>query len=225
MPGTYEKTVRRVIKKFHERIKTELDRFLNSITGISDANARRSYATVMLSRLIFVSTLQANGFLDRDYLRTRLIESERRGKDRFYRDVFLRLLFEGFTKKQEERSSSAQKNLKRVPYLNNRLFLHTAIERDSTAKVEVADAAYKRALDFLDQYRWRLNERAPGCDNEINTNVLGFVLERQINQKQMGAYYTKDDITDYTSANTIIPFLFDAFEGDGFIWRLIKENP
>jgi hypothetical protein len=227
MPGTREKTEQRAIKKFHDRFKAELDRFMESITGISDASARRSYATVVLSRLIFVSILQANGFLDRDYLRTRLIESERRGKDRFYADVFLPLLFDGFTKGREDRSLLAQKNLKRAPYLNSELFFRHTIERPCPTKINIADSAFKRALDFLDQHRWHLDERPPASDNEINTSVLGFVLERQINQKQMGAYYTKDDITDYTSVNTIIPFLFDAahLERERSIWRLLRENP
>ena len=36
------------------------------------------------------------------------------------------------------------------------------------------------------------------------------IFEKYINQKQMGAYYTKEDITEYISKSTIIPFLFDA---------------
>jgi methylase of polypeptide subunit release factors len=51
----------------------------------------------------------------------------------------------------------------------------------------------------------------------------------------MGAYYTKEDITEYISKNTVLPFLFDAarpkckiaFENpDGpTIWDLLRENP
>ena len=40
--------------------------------------------------------------------------------------------------------------------------------------------------------------------------MLGYIFEKYINQKQMGAYYTKEDITEYIAKNTIIPFLFDA---------------
>ncbi|MDP4034180.1 MAG: hypothetical protein Q8P60_15270 [Pseudorhodobacter sp.] len=50
-------------------------------------------------------------------------------------------------------------------------------------------------------------------DNEINPDVLGYIFEKYINQKQMGAYYTKEDITEYISKNTVIPFLFDAAKG------------
>ena len=42
-------------------------------------------------------------------------------------------------------------------------------------------------------------------DNEINPDVLGYIFEKYINQKQMGAYYTKEDITGYITRNTVIP--------------------
>jgi len=42
--------------------------------------------------------------------------------------------------------------------------------------------------------------------------VLGYIFEKYVNQKQMGAYYTKEDITDYICKNTMIPFLFNKLE-------------
>ena len=70
-------------------------------------------------------------------------------------------------------------------------------------------------------------------DRKINPDVLGYIFEKYINQKQMGAYYTKEDITEYISKNAIIPFIFeavaqhcpDAFVADGPIWSLLKDNP
>ena len=58
-------------------------------------------------------------------------------------------------------------------------------------------------------------------------------FEKYVNQKQMGAYYTKEDITGYISRNTVIPFLFDAarkecpvaFGPDGGVWRLLRDDP
>ncbi|NEQ19194.1 MAG: SAM-dependent DNA methyltransferase [Microcoleus sp. SIO2G3] len=63
--------------------------------------------------------------------------------------------------------------------------------------------------------------------------MLGYIFEKYINQKQMGAYYTKEDITEYISKNTILPFLFDraekgckvAFKPEGAVWALLRENP
>lgn len=49
----------------------------------------------------------------------------------------------------------------------------------------------------------------------------------------MGAYYSKEDITDYISKNTVLPFLLDtarkqcrvAFEGEQSVWRLLETDP
>ena len=88
-------------------------------------------------------------------------------------------------------------------------------------------------FNFFDGYRWHLDERPYREDNEINPDVLGYIFEKYVNQKQMGAYYTKEDITGYISRNTVIPFLFDAakkecpvaFGPDGGVWRLLRDDP
>lgn len=63
--------------------------------------------------------------------------------------------------------------------------------------------------------------------------MLGHIFEKYINQKQMGAYYTKDDITDYITRSAVIPWLFRTAEGHdkvafargGAVWRALSENP
>ena len=63
--------------------------------------------------------------------------------------------------------------------------------------------------------------------------MVGYIFEKYINQKQMGAYYTKEDITAYIGKNTIIPFLFYAaekkcaiaFKPGSFLWRLLRTTP
>ena len=52
--------------------------------------------------------------------------------------------------------------------------------------------------------------------------MLGYIFEKYINQKQMGAYYTKEDITEYISKNTVLPFLFDAARAK---CKVAFENP
>ena len=53
-------------------------------------------------------------------------------------------------------------------------------------------------------------------DTDINPDVLGYIFEKYINQKELGAYYTKGDITGYISKNTIIPFILDKLRRSGF---------
>ena len=91
----------------------------------------------------------------------------------------------------------------------------------------------RSCFSFFDDFRWHLDERPLRADNEINPDVVGYIFEKYINQKQMGAYYTKEDITEYISKNTIIPFLFDAaekkcpiaFKPGSFLWRLLRDDP
>ena len=122
--------------------------------------------------------------------------------------------------------------LGRVPYLNGGLFDVHDLEQDNP-EIHIPDEAFAQIFDFFDAYQWHLDDRPLRNDNEINPDVLGYIFEKYINQKQMGAYYTNEDITGYISRNTVIPFLFDrakkecsiAFKPGGGIWRLLSEDP
>ena len=122
--------------------------------------------------------------------------------------------------------------LGQVPFLNGGLFDVHDLERDNP-DISIPDAAFERVFDFFDGYRWHLDERPRREDNEINPDVLGYIFEKYVNQKQMGAYYTKEDITGYITRTTVIPFLFDAakkecpvaFDPGGGVWRLLQDDP
>ncbi len=227
--------VDRVTKRFYDRFKAEHDAFLKFLKGIPDEDMQRWYVSVMLNRLMFIYFIQKRGFLngDRDYLRNKLADSKRRGKSRFYREFLCPLFFEGFAKMPEERSPHARRLLGEVPYLNGGIFMRHQIESRYGEKIQIADAAFEKLFDFFDAYQWHLDERPLRRDNEINPDVLGYIFEKYINQKQMGAYYTKEDITGYISQNTVIPHLLDtarrkcriAFEGEQSVWRLLQEDP
>jgi hypothetical protein len=197
----------------------------------------------MLNRLMFVYFIQRKGFLDGDhnYLRNRLDRCKKeQGKDKFYtfyRYFLLRLFHEGFGKRRKDRAPDLEKLLGNIPYLNGGLFdVHELEKPERYGKdIQIPDKAFERVFDYFDQYQWHLDERPLRKDDEINPDVLGYIFEKYINQKQMGAYYTKEDITEYISKNTVLPFLFDAarakckvaFEnpGDPTVWDLLRENP
>jgi len=229
--------VERVTKRFYDRFKTEHAAFLGFLDGIPDAEMERWYVSVMLNRLMFVYFIQKKGFLgggDTDYLKNKLTLCRTElGKDRYYRDLLCPLFFEGFAKKKEERSEKARRLLGEVPYLNGGIFMPHQIEQLYGKSIAVPDKAFDKLFEFFDAYRWHLDERPLKKDDEINPDVLGYIFEKYINQKQMGAYYTKEDITEYISKNTVIPFLFDAarekckiaFEGQRSVWWLLQEDP
>ena len=225
----------RVTKKFYDRFKKEHDAFLKFLNGIPDEEMQRWYVSVMLNRLMFIYFIQKKGFLDNneDYLHTKLTESQAKGTNRYYKEFLCPLFFEGFAKPEEERSREMKQLLGKIPYLNGGIFQKHQLETLHGENIEIPDKAFEQLFRFFEQYQWHLDERPLRNDNEINPDVLGYIFEKYINQKQMGAYYTKEDITDYISKNTIIPFLFDkarkackiAFEGDASVWQLLQDDP
>ena len=234
--------VERVTKQFYNCFTTEHTRFLKFLEGLPDQEMERWYASVMLNRLMFIYFIQKKGFLnnDTDYLRTKLAETQANGSDRYYTDFLCPLFFEGFAKPTSERSREMGRLLGKVPYLNGGIFQRHQIEELHGERIQIADAAFERLFNFFEAYQWHLDERPLRNDNEINPDVLGYIFEKYINQnekytsqKQMGAYYTKEDITEYISKNTIIPSLFDAarkrcriaFEGEASVWQLLRSTP
>ena len=230
--------VEKVTRRFYDRFKTEHQAFLGFIEGIKDVANREWYASLMLSRMMFIYFIQKRGFLDNnpDYLRNRLAKvSLTKGSGKFYSFYrwFLRRLFrEGLGQPEEARAPDLVNLLGQIPYLNGGLFDLHALERDNP-DIHIPDQAFEQIFDFFDAYQWHLDDRPLRDDNEINPDVLGHIFEKYVNQKQMGAYYTKEDITGYISRNAIIPRLFDqaqkncaiAFKPRQGVWRLLMEDP
>ena len=230
--------VEKVTKRFYDRFKAEHQAFLGFIKGIRDAANREWYASLMLNRMMFIYFIQKRGFLDDDpdYLRNRLAGVARRkgrGKFHSFYRLFLRRLFhEGLGQPEDVRDPDLVSLLGRIPYLNGGLFDVHNLERDNPG-IDIPDKAFKKVFAFFDAYQWHLDDRPLRDDNEINPDVLGYIFEKYVNQKQMGAYYTKEDITGYIGRNTIIPRLFDqakkdcaiAFKRGQGVWRLLAEDP
>ena len=228
----------RVSRAFYDRFKSEHEAFGAFIAGISVATDQAWYASLMLNRLMFVYFIQRKGFLDgnQNYLADRMAQvRQAAGKDKFhsfYRQFLRRLFQEGLGTPTKERDATVSALVGNVPYLNGGLFaLHQLEETYPT--IDVPDEAFERLFTFFDAYDWHLDDRPLSTGSEINPDVLGYIFEKYINQKQMGAYYTKEDITEYISKNTVIPHLLEqarercrvAFEGDRSVWSLLQTDP
>ena len=232
--------VEKVTKRFYEQFKNEHHVFLQFLDGIPDEGMQRWYVSVILNRLMFIYFIQKKSFLDNDpyYLSTKLKHSQAVGKDRYYKAFLYPLFFEGFAKPKNKRSREVSRLLGDVPYLNGGIFQKHQIEEHHGETIQIPDTAFEQLFTFFERYQWHLDDRPLRKDNEINPDVLGYIFEKYINQKQMGAYYTKEDITEYISKNTIIPFLLDtarknckiAFEppadsNSATVWQLLVKDP
>lgn len=228
----------RISRSFYDRFKAQHEAFAKFIKGLAAASDKAWYASLMLNRLMFVYFIQKKGFLDGDenYLANRMAQVQAtagKGKFHSFYRLFLRRLFhEGLGQPKADRNPELIRLIGEVPYLNGGLFSLHELE-EANPGIDVPDEAFERLFDFFDAWDWHLDDRPLSSGREINPDVLGYIFEKYINQKQMGAYYTKEDITEYISKNTVIPHLIEqaserckvAFEGEASVWKLLQVDP
>ncbi len=204
--------VEKTTKRFFASYSAQHENLLGQIEGIADERDRRWYASVILNRLMFVWFLQKKFFLDSgntDYLQTKLAESRRRGKNKFFGEFLSALFFEAFAKPEADRSTEARKLTGEIPYLNGGLFLHHKLELDEQhrprlgATLRIPDAAFEGVFGVFAAFTWHLDDTPGGDSDEINPDVLGYIFEKYINQKAFGAYYTRPEITGYLAERSI----------------------
>ena len=124
------------------------------------------------------------------------------------------------------------KPLGTVPYLNGSHFLKHQIEELYGKQIDTPDAAFDRLLAYFSVTTgtWTTDHKNRPRNQSRRARLR---LQKYINQKEMGAYYSKEDITQYICKNTIIPSLFHhayegcrvAFEGKHSIWKLLQADP
>lgn len=225
----------KVAKRFYNGFKKQHAAFLRSITGIRVQVHAERYASLLLTRLIFIYFLQKKGLLggDIDYLKNKLQFVRRKQySDKsfsFYRNFLLILFHQGFG--AAGRPEELVHDIGNVPYLQGGIFEIHPLEKEYTA-IAIGDGAFENIFRFFDQYEWSLDTRAMGSDQYITPDVIGYLFEKYINDRaSTGAYYTHDDVTEYISKNCILPVLFDrlkkyfAFTPDSARWQMLADDP
>ncbi len=225
----------RVTKSFYSKFSAQHRALVAAISGIEDSPKTerplsRWYGSLLLNRLMFIYFMQRKGFLDNDqeYLRNRMLkirEMEHPGNfHEFYRDFLLPLFHDGLGADASHRKIDdpvIQDLVGDVPYVNGGIFSRHPLEIEN--EIHVPDQAFEELFDFFDQWRWHLDDRPTGNPNEINPDVLGYIFEQFVNNREeassgnktaqtnadKGAYYTKEDVTGYMTANTLIPVFLD----------------
>jgi hypothetical protein len=225
----------KVTKKFYGEFEKQRKAFAAFIEGIpADSENQRWYTAVVIDRLMFLWFLQEKNFLDgqRTYLQQRL-QAHLNGNhaQSFYRRFLSPLFFKGFAQERSLDTAAALKaEFGDVPYLNGGLFAQHELEQRYGEALDIADSAFQKLFAFFDDWEWHLDERLLKSGKEINPDVLGCIFEKFVNQKQMGAYYTKEDITEYIGKNTIIPALLGKVRAehpgafDALAWPLLQHS-
>ena len=233
----------KITKDFYTGFRKEHTAFAGFINGMDDEvdvkknRKKQWYTSVMLNRLMFCYFIQKKGFLngDFDYLRHKLEWVKReQGEDRFfhsfYKGFLIQLFHDGLNAPRH--TPEWERTYGKIPYLNGGMFDVHELEQEY-ADIDISDEAFERLFRFFDSWRWHLDTRITASGKDINPDVLGYIFEQYINDRAaMGAYYTKEDITEYIGKNCILPFLMDklrekdetAFKPDGEVWTMLRSS-
>ncbi|WP_135851111.1 Eco57I restriction-modification methylase domain-containing protein [Halorussus salinus] len=203
---------KQVVREFYQEFEELRTYLVQEVTGIPDdrGDAKQRYVQITLDRMIFLYFIQEKRLLDRNpnYLHEHHEQRAKNGKDTyesFYEPLFFEMLAEG---KQNLDFGS-------LPYLNGGLFSKNPIEEEfEDARLgdtpEHTNELFGDILDFLSDWNWNVDERLDIVDpKNLSPAVLGHIFEQTVNQKEMGAYYTPEEITGFMSRRTIHPYLLD----------------
>jgi hypothetical protein len=182
----------------------------------------RLFAVELMNRLVFVKFLEDRGLVEEGLLRR--IASEHRDSKTpltMYEAYFEPLFFGVLDERQAERNPRIRTitRYSEMPYLNGGLFRpsenYTA-EVDDT-NFDVLDPVMFDLVELLETYEFSTT----GGPADLDPSILGNVFEKTINyittdagdqKKELGAYYTPDEITRFCADQTVLPGLRDAIE-------------
>ena len=230
-----------VTTRFYRQYETRHKALVQAIVGLPTWNGddgvpvaqrnpeRQWYAALTMNRLMFVYFMQRKGFMasDANYLRNRLdrLQNLPGRPYTFYRDFLIPLFQQGLGEPHPQVSDQVIKDLLGdVAYINGGIFTEHELER--SFGIDIPDDQFQAIFDLFDGYQWVLDDREGGSPHEINPDVLGYIFEQFINQKQMGAYYTREDVTHYMTSATLLPVVLTRLEALGVdVWAPLAADP
>ncbi|WP_323677563.1 DNA methyltransferase [Halorubellus sp. PRR65] len=203
---------KQVVKEFYEQFETLRTDLVQEVAGIPDdrGDAKQRYVQIVLDRMIFLYFIQEKRLLDRNrsYLHDKheeVVDDDGDVYADFYHPLFFEMLAEGI-----DRGDFGS-----LPYLNGGLFSKNPVEEEfddarlgsTTART---NELFGDILDFLSDWNWNVDERLDIVDpKNLSPAILGHIFEQTVNQKEMGAYYTPEEITGFMARRTIHPYLLD----------------
>ncbi|WP_262174608.1 BREX-1 system adenine-specific DNA-methyltransferase PglX [Haloarcula laminariae] len=203
---------KQVVKEFYQQFEELRTNLVQEVANIPDnrGDAKQRYVQVLLDRMIFLYFIQEKRLLDRniEYLHEKheaIVDEGGDVYDEFYHPLFFEMLAEG---KQDPDFGS-------LPYLNGGLFSKNPVEEEfEDARLgdssEQTNEYFGDILDFLSDWNWNVDERLDVVDpKNLSPAILGHIFEQTVNQKEMGAYYTPEEITGFMARHSIHPYLLD----------------
>jgi methylase of polypeptide subunit release factors len=197
--------------------------------GRASAGDRREVALLWLSRLLFLSFLEAKGWLDGDrrFLARHFEECAGRAGGA-HRRLLLPLFFGTLNTPMHRRAPTARA-FGAIPFLNGGLFARSPIERQHAALHFPDDALGRVFDDLLSRYRFTAREDdLAWSDAAVDPEMLGKAFESLMasrDRRDSGAYYTPHALVSRVTRAALLEALARPGLGEGDIAAALDGAP
>ena len=179
--------------------------------GPGDSEEHQEVALLHVSRLLFLSFLEAKGWLDGD--RAFLIRTfeESCASSGTYHHSVLRPLFFGTLNTRVSARATVARRFGRIPFLNGGLFTPTALERRLRGLRFGNEQMGRLFSDLLGRYRFTAREDSTSwSEAAIDPEMLGKAFESLMaaqTRKDSGAFYTPQALVERVTRSAIVAAL------------------
>ncbi|MCY7380580.1 MAG: hypothetical protein LH467_14730 [Gemmatimonadaceae bacterium] len=193
-------------RRFYRMLELRVGTLARSLPAMPDDD-RAELALIATSRLLFLSFLQAKGWLDGDraFLSNRFDECMA-GAGGFHRVVMLPLFFGTLNTPMRRRAATARR-FGQIPFLNGGLFAKTAVERRHSRARLTDEAIGALFADLLGAFRFTAREdHAQSSEVAIDPEMLGRAFESLMAARERrvsGAYYTPQHLVAHVSDHAL----------------------
>jgi hypothetical protein len=181
-------------RRFYRRLEAGVATLAATAHGRADAAVRAELALLTASRLLFLTFLEAKGWLDADRAFLRRCFDACTATGGAVHDRVLRPLCFGTLNTPIERRAAAARAFGRVPFLNGGLFAPTPAERRHRALTFDDAALGGIVVELLGRFRFTAREAAADISEAaVDPEMLGRAFESLMaaaTRRATGAFYT-----------------------------------
>jgi hypothetical protein len=215
-------------RRFYRTLEQRVNALARSLPRLPDRDGAE-LALLAASRLLFLSFLQAKGWLDGDrgFLANRFDECMARHGG-FHQRIMLPMFFGTLNTPLRNRAAAARR-FGSIPFLNGGLFSKTALERRHSA-ARFSDAAIGELFSqLLSAYRFTAREDQEWWSEvAIDPEMLGHAFESLMasgERRVSGAFYTPQALVVHVADNALVVALGGAPIDDAILRQVLHGEP
>ena len=216
-----------VTRRFYRALERLTTSLADSLPHRVPPDDRAELALLCTSRLIFLSFLEAKGWLDGDRgFLARTFDDCAASGGRYHRRVLLPLLHGTLNTRRSARSPTTRA-FGRIPFLNGGLFARTPTERRHRTTLFPDDRLGALFSELLTRYRFTAREDSTTwSEAAIDPEMLGKAFESIMaarERRNSGAYFTPQPLVERVTSAALVHALGNAGFPDAIV-RAVQDD-